>query len=993
MDTASEDLFALFEIDLECDDPAAIDAAITRKQKEWSSKRNDLRRGQEYANRLEQIQTYRSVLSDLEARAKHRQEVRARRQREVGRRVAAARAALRPLTAEQSITSDALGQFIKEFAHPAGPTEDDLRDMVKVPVVEADAGDDDQRGPLMPTTLYDEVRGHLDVLGQADLYEFLNVPPDASDADIRRHKSMLQEQWKGKPASTELSAANKLDGIIGRHLLDPAKRDAYDNSLSDERAEPFLKALRPLLSTGSVSAAQVEAIISVAADCKIEREAALRIIRSEARKSGTALTVSDAVKAQRICGKCRYPNQHAATSCRDCGAPLDIECPSCGTTVATSEGACAKCRMPMARILSLPDELKSLRALLSGGQVTEASTKAREALAHYGNKCGAILEVVEEANKRYELAQAKLGDARTAYHTRKLHMARDLVNGALATDRSYPGASELSEQVAHDLKRSESLIAEAKEAEARGAREDAAEGYLRALALCADADGAARGLDRLPPAPPEQLRAEADGRKIRLQWPKSPSTGVEQYVVLRRTGGAPSSVSDGTEIARVSDLSYDDLSAPIGTTCQYGVFALRGETASPQGASSSPVTAIAEVSDLVASADDGVVEISWDLPGEVVTVEACRREDRPPESIEDGQGLRLRNNNSLSDTEVQNGVTYYYRVNCVYQGANGRMIRSSGAVVSAKPEPLPLPLEALDVRSDDGEVIVSWPPPEFGDVCVVCHDEPLAIQPGTAVPRARIADLGSVVKRSGPATARGPRPNESIQYYTAVTLGAQMAVVGITERFVNLAEAVGARLESNAGQLQAYWKWPPSTTFAKVGWRTDEHPSSPEDPNASFRRITKAEFDRDGRCTIPNPPEGECYVSVFVGMATPEGEIFAGASGTGARAIHHSGPTVSVFYQIHKSFFGRKRTLVLTASSPCILPSAVLVSSPNNLPMDINSGSMVQDFPDMKLGTDEVQIPLELPSSRYYVKLFLKDAAAYSRLIINHPPKDTLRIA
>jgi hypothetical protein len=470
------------------------------------------------------------------------------------------------------------------------------------------------------------------------------------------------------------------------------------------------------------------------------------------------------------------------------------------------------------------------------------------------------------------------------------------------------------------------------------------------------------------------------------------SRGVDGYTILRKEGGAPSSVSDGTVAAKVTGTSYDDLSAPVGMEIFYAIYTNRGGVHSQKSVLSTSVTVIADVQNLQAEADDSTVTLKWQIPGQILGVQVIRRTDRPPHGPDDGDRIDTTGQNSVKDSSVKNGVTYYYGVYCLYKCGSGKTLHSSGAITNARPEPLPKPVNSLNTTLVGNSVHITWEKPETGDVIILRSVQPLNIERGSSLPKSKIDSLAQSIHSIGVNEAKDDEVGSAVRYYTAITVGSQMAVVGETHKFACIPDALATRIECNAGTLQAYWKWPQETTIAVAAWRSDIYPQSGTDAKARTTTISKSDFDRLGRLTIPNNGATECYFAVFVGVRTADGDIYASGQSDGARAFYSGSPPVSLSYTVSKKLFNPKRQLVFSAERPCKISGLILVAKPGMLPVDVTDGTIVQRLPEMDL--DNKGCMVEMPSSPkgYFVKAFFENPQEYERFLVNHPAKEDLRI-
>ena len=136
-------------------------------------------------------------------------------------------------------------------------------------------------------------------------------------------------------------------------------------------------------------------------------------------------------------------------------------------------------------------------------------------------------------------------------------------------------------------------------------------------------------LSRSPPICPTPATASAACRPTRrrccarrsrgtpssCRWnaPPPDGLGAPTYRVVRKVGGTPSRVDDGTVVADVDSPEATDKRATPGQIVGYAVFTMRG-AASATGATLAPFPFLLDVQDLRAEGERGEIRLSWTLP-------------------------------------------------------------------------------------------------------------------------------------------------------------------------------------------------------------------------------------------------------------------------------------------------------------------------------------------------------------------------------------------
>ncbi|MHB9130439.1 MAG: hypothetical protein ACYDBB_05020 [Armatimonadota bacterium] len=1009
-----EDIFEVLGIDITCDNTTIISAKIEEMRKKWSQSQStgtDI-----YRLKIDSI--YTPILTDASQRQDYRVFIQSRRQKELEARVRDARVQADLILKDQNASDDQKKRFIRMYSHPFGPTADELEKWLSGPRTANTPTLPPLEGILrllfdlsvepLPPHKAKTITDNCQKLGKSNLYDYLGVDlSDAEDDASLTSAKKAREDEKNKLGNTGLDGAlkpihgNLIASIEELLLKDPMRRRQYLRTIGEERIRPMLDALdrkvrsekdKKLSPSAKILTADYIETLLRSIEGIIPKPVAMQIILERTRSEGYSIQMPSIPTDEVVCPSCQKPNPKEAVTCT-CGYAFRITCPKCGNVFASRVGRCDKCGLDADTAASFSYLLGEVRRLIKASALSDAQNLIAKAKVDIGSGNAELQELEDQLQRGRGNIDQVLQDARTAVSERQLFRAQQLIESLLQKDRSNADATTLLMVVSNGIDDVKSLLSKARQEEAAGRKDQAARDYAGIITICTDCSEASDALHRLPPSPPSNLTISLDQRRVSLQWHASPSQGVSRYAIVRKVGGTPSSRQDGDDVAQTTATMFDDLKAPVGLTCFYAIYAVRGDVVSSMGAISSPVLVTSDVEGLSAIPSDSLINLSWSLPGQVLAIQVVRRTDHAPQSPVDGDNIPITNQTTAVDRQVTNGQTYYYGVFCQFRGTNGKATLSNGAIISARPEPLPTALTSFRVVLDERKVKVSWVPPQCGEICIVRSRQPLSVQQGASIQKSQIDSLGTLLRSISDNEALDEKPEQAVAYYTAVTVNAQIAVIGVTQKFANLPDVTATRLEKNAGVHQAYWKWPPETTVAIVGWRPDAYPTGIDDSHATFVRVTVAEFNSKGRFVLPVNGDSDCYLAVFAGVVTPDGDVFAGGQSEGARAFSTSEAQITVTYTVKKGFLSSKRQFEFTASSHCVLPSAVIIAKPGSLPMTITDGTPIANLPTLPIQA-KVDARVEMPSSPkgYYIKVFFSNPQDYSRFLLMHPPKDALKI-
>lgn len=182
-----------------------------------------------------------------------------------------------------------------------------------------------------------------------------------------------------------------------------------------------------------------------------------------------------------------------------------------------------------------------------------------------------------------------------------------------------------------------------------------------------------------PPTAPTALIATPGNAQISLSW-FPPATTVTDYNIYRGT-------SSGTETLyqpNVTTSTYTDNSVTNGTTYYYEVTALAGSQESPKSneSAATPENAPATPTALTAISGETGVLLTWqDVPGELYTIERSTTSNGPYTTIASSVS-----SNVFSDSDLENGTTYYYVIVANDQfGTSNTSLQCSATPVNANP--------------------------------------------------------------------------------------------------------------------------------------------------------------------------------------------------------------------------------------------------------------------------------------------------------------------
>jgi hypothetical protein len=596
-----------------------------------------------------------------------------------------------------------------------------------------------------------------------------------------------------------------------------------------------------------------------------------------------------------------------------------------------------------------------------------------------GLLAGALL--TEETPGRGEVLRAQAAEALDAGRLR----AAQRLAGEL------PAADPLAERITTQDARVAALSREADEELARGQRELAAARLADALEMATDDPALTERLIALPPLPPRNVGATMEGRDVRVTWEASAVlAGRLRYRVMRGQDGALASPSAGTAVSTQTTQNHAvDEGAPPGTDLFYSVFAFYGILADRIGdacsppAVTGPVVLAVDVTSLHVTAGASSVAASWRPPPGARAILVRRGVGRPPRGAGDGTPVEA-SLTGFTDTELQIGTEYFYRISVSYQASDGHRHHSPGVVVSAMPSPEPEPVTDLIVTVAGNGVpatVATWTPPRHGEVRLVASDAPPRWPVGSRVTpqeAASFRELPGVPRRGSDARDALELTLPSGRHYIVpLTTGGNTVVVGNAAE-AELAEPVrGLVAERMHDCVRLAWEWPRGATEAVIRWADGEH------------RCSKRVYDDEGGVTVT---VGHVETLIEVRAVYPHrgGPLTAPPA-----AVPVPARGVAVRYRIRRGgmFRRRRRTVELFPERATCLPAIVIVQSTGPyVPDDPADGeTLLRIEPQPVTPQRRVRVAVDVRKGPGWLACFT-DPAAPDTVLVFHPPAKEMRL-
>ncbi|MDR2988631.1 MAG: hypothetical protein LBV34_27735, partial [Nocardiopsaceae bacterium] len=633
------------------------------------------------------------------------------------------------------------------------------------------------------------------------------------------------------------------------------------------------------------------------------------------------------------------------------------------------------------------DQVAAARAELAQGHPAAARAQLVPAADAAGNAPALQAQIASLSGEIDRVISTAVSDWRTAegdINAHRLYAAMDRLAkiARVASDVPGPGDESAADQLAELATIKASLQADI--AAARKLPDEEKEATLgRILSVASDCSEANDMLAALPLAPPGNLLAEAGADSIALRWEPSRSAGQVTYKITRliATGGHD---VDRRVLGTTSATEFDDAGAPGGAMVTHEVASISGKRTS-EAATAGPTLMARDVTSLTARPDASGITLSWNLP--IVAGNVVVEREVDPRS---GLNLPLRRaraeDQSWRDANPETGVDFSYHVYAEYRDADGKLVRTPGAMVRARVAPRPRPVSELWANTHGGHTTVGWVTPPSGEVRIYAGSAPLA-DPDSEV------DLGDLARRgryigAGQRRVVDENPGHGIVTYTSVTVDGGQAVAGPSVAHLPVAQPANATVSDTGSELVLTFTLPPGVTEAVVAGRRDAPPTGPADPKAQTWSITNTKLEIDGGLHVPAPADGlGWYFSIHSILRDGSSRI---AAPTGLQLKARESTPVTANYTVRRTGAIRK-TVVIEVTASDAMPDLVVRSKPNKVPGSAEDGKEAG-----RLSGGNRSARLELPVSSLQLPVGLRVFPATSlpgrEFTIVDPPEPTLLI-
>lgn len=506
---------------------------------------------------------------------------------------------------------------------------------------------------------------------------------------------------------------------------------------------------------------------------------------------------------------------------------------------------------------------------------------------------------------------------------------------------------------------------------------------------------------------PDSCSAESTpNNTIILNWTEAAlpneKTGAEKtqisYLLVRKKDAVPASPDDGEKLIETPATKFEDTNIEYGQIYGYGVFPCYRGIAKRNGVSSKKVLVVHDVFNLRVISGESQIQLWWNQPSNVIDIICLRKRGSFPADNSDGERLPVNvTSKGVLDSNLDNEVTYGYRIACVFKGPDGKKIVSSGITISGTPMERPPVMEKIQYTVTANGIEFSWTPMNECEVKLYMAPHPIAsageVRPCDDPIYAEVSQVVECDQQKGKAVWREQFNGK--RYLTPVVCKKKNSLICQSIPIVQLQPVKNFRAFRRAGNLELTWDWPNNCSEVLLVYRSDKYPDTPTDESAAKMTISKKNYERD-KYFIIRQCGGQSYYLALYTMAKDAGEIVYSSPQLFLSVGNASKSTIRYKLTRKKAMllFGKLRGTVEIEldGGADFLPALSLVKKLGRQPLRREDGILIMRSQPSKTKSLSLEIPEDAMESNAYFKLFLDSRDDVQRFNVEHPSNECMHI-
>jgi|GEM_PF-1559455 len=979
----AENWYIVLELEFDpnpVEDVDIINQRIDEKSKFWLGKFNDFNKGPQYRKYYQMIPEIRKAMSDEDERRRQIKEACLLAYgplyqilKLIGKKGFITQEEINKLSKKQSISPE----VIKKRAKMLG-----LQLNVEHSADYQEIYNNYYKAKPQNAVIYEGTKQLLKSFNISNLYEFLYEGPTANNADALDCRTLCRRALELKRTKyykndSISGSGSKLCGQCELTFKDEESKALYDNYLLYHKQKAVLEKVREIYDiSGEICMEQFDGFViqlteilkdkHLSADilgafCKIEK------IPFPALNEYKNTVINNAHIKVCSCG-CMNDVSYGRKICQHCGMELVIKCPNCGEENDANIKVC-KCGIQLNNVNRAAVFCTLAENAIDSMDFKVAAAYLQDADKYWPNnkKVKVLSQRLERLELRIDGLNKQLREAcfNKEYIKAKKHY--DTIKRFLPIYKE----DDLEAEIDHAITTAQALISQAR---GRGCEEIAVECCMKAYEICKDYTGIKQVISMYPPPQLINLRISTDcNAKVNLlSWMKGHGKGLVNYIVVKKAITIPSGINDGQMVGRVSMTSITDHNINAGTPYFYAVYSERAGVYSAPVIFKYPIVNFFEISNIIVTAGDGIVKITWDKIPDNANVEIYRITRQRME-----EKLTCNNRCEFIERNLANNQIYTYRVCLVYQ-VRGKNESTEGIIVTGVPAKPSKAIENICIKTMQNHIFqVTYENPEKRQIQFYYSTISPKFQLGEMVEQSTVEGKMQILTVNSTGAEKGIfqyQKKEPI-YVMAAVIEAGMAVIGTTIR-VKADEAVRINevrmIDDKIGISIDFHK---DTTGFIVLYRFDRYPKALSDINTIRKYISSRQYQKNHLLLINFPQKKNYYFTIYAEFDRNGVKTYS--TGFDYLFVNEKKQTVTYSIKVAKKLIGRNEVVLefKGEEEQFNLPEIEIVSAVGVAPISRKSSKLLYTVPSQEVaGSVLVKIPLSREFVKgTYIKAFIKE--------------------
>ena len=995
--------YVILELDPSIKDWSVIQAAIQKKRRFWSMQKNQgspsaRRKAERY---LKYIPEMESLFKDSNGRKKE------------------AKTAIQEKKQEKQTQLETLDQLIDMFHSSTVSSkevklliqktgkifsEKEIEDRLKKQGIRLEKGSSKAKRktrPKLEPSVVKGIRGELDTLKLASLYDFLNLNNTTHTLSTRSSPKSLYD--RADTIYKELSRIGKTDAdstlkmnLAGRAksiFKDNTEKERYDNTLAVEVLAELENPLEIAGRNKFIETKELNSLLQLAKKLGVtEEDLAIEYIEDYAARRKWGLQKDTQIIRTKllVCGFCNeLADAPQEKYCKKCGQELIQPCPKCGEPTPTENTACSCCGCHTGDAPLVNALFKDAKRFVAAGDFDKAHAHLNRVLDYWPEWQSAIQEKKQVELRKRERTE-NLNEILSLIAAKKFETAESQL-GHYLQHFGKEGIEKAKKQINEGLQLARNAFGLAERIRRAGKTEDAFDKYDEVLSYCVDFSPVLAVMASSPPPPPNNITTQWVGQTLRLNWKETKARGKICYRIIRKADGLPTNDKDGKIIAETYVSKVDDTDIKSGVPYFYGVFSIRAGVISTLFVGTGPHLKMDEVDKIEYKAGNKQISIKWQPPSGCLSVEVRRWEGKRSE------GVRvIFSGNNLLDSGLQNGRRYRYLIVAKFRNPNDttQTLFSKGKSIIAMPVAPPEPVLDLTARRKERLVFLTWTPPAGKVEVQIRQAQSIpAVEPGQILSVHQANHFGVPIPTSSDHTTQTTLTAQGRVFFVPLSIVSETAVIGRPVSVTTIDEVSNFISQRNGRSIILTWSWPTGATEVFLTYHNDYFPLAPTTNGAAKVRITRAEYERYNYWELRSATAKKHYFTIFV--RDPTADIYS----NGVKLLEAMGQegTVQYYVNVKKRFLSRiphSAWIEFISKDGKPLENIVVVLKNNFPPVSMDDGIVIAEADKLTFlgGKSQLSIPEQYLKHKGFIKVFFKDDLLAREVRLLPSAKEKLRL-